>query len=114
MKENFQVVLYFILFLVCPIQLVAQEVIISGKVVDSKANPIDGVSVIIKGTDKGTLTNVNGKFSIKIDSAKKNMIVFSSTGYIQQEVSIQPVAITPYFLTQQATLTQQTDMLLLV
>ena len=88
MKEKFPVVLYFILFFAFPIQLIAQEVIISGKVVDAKANPIEGVSVIIKGTGKGTLTNVNGKFSIELDSVKKNIIVFSSTGYIQQEVSI--------------------------
>ena len=43
-----------------------EKMTISGIVLDSKKDPLIGVSVVIKGTTKGTITDFNGKFSLTI------------------------------------------------
>ncbi len=53
-------------------QTVVQEtsqqkpILVNGIVVDNQGEPLIGVNVIIKGTGKGTLTDVNGKFSLNV------------------------------------------------
>jgi TonB-linked SusC/RagA family outer membrane protein len=68
-------------------QLLAQNRTITGKVTDDKGNPIPNVSVIIKGTNTGTVTKVDGTYSISIPSTAKSL-VFSSVDMVSQEVSI--------------------------
>lgn len=67
--------------------VVAQQVSISGKVVDSgDGNPIPGVSVVVKGTSVGTITDFDGKFTIQAQSS--SILVFSYMGYVTQEVGV--------------------------
>lgn len=68
-------------------QLLAQNRTITGKVTDDKGNPIPNVSVIIKGTNTGTVTKVDGTYSISVPSTAKSL-VFSSVDMVSQEVSI--------------------------
>ena len=73
---------------------------ISGKVTDSKNTPLEGVSVFIKGTKRGVVTNAQGSFTIK-DVPEKGSLVFSFTGFSEQEVSISgETAITVVLLEQ--------------
>ncbi|MES2419117.1 MAG: TonB-dependent receptor [Bacteroidota bacterium] len=58
---------------------------ISGIVKDANGQPMPGVVVKIKGTQKATVTNQDGKFSIG-DVAKDAVLVFSSIGYKPQEI----------------------------
>lgn len=44
------------------------EIIARGRVVDEKNEPLWGVSVLIKGTNLGTVTNANGVFTLKLDT----------------------------------------------
>ncbi|QVY65163.1 SusC/RagA family TonB-linked outer membrane protein [Polaribacter sp. Q13] len=68
------------------LNFVAQDITVKGKVKD-KTGELPGVSVLIKGTTKGTSTDFNGTYSIK---AKKGAIlVFSSLGYKTKKVIIQ-------------------------
>lgn len=60
---------------------------ISGVVVDDKGDPLIGVSVLVKGTTTGTITDVNGKFAFPAVSAKNSILVFTYIGYDAQEVS---------------------------
>ena len=60
--------------------------IIAGKVTDSSGSPIAGVTVIIKGTKKGTATNTAGTFSIEAN--KGDVLVFSSVGFVTREVKV--------------------------
>src|ERR1700730_8332864 len=60
--------------------------VISGKVTDKDGNPVPGVSVSIKGTNKGTTTNTAGNFSI--DANKGDVLVFSSVNFEKQEVPV--------------------------
>src|SRR5665647_1841689 len=66
-----------------PINTPAPFTEITGSVTDENDNPIQGVNVNIKGTNKGTATDANGKFSIDVPA--KGVLVFSSVGYITQE-----------------------------
>ncbi len=57
----------------------AQTITVSGTVTDPSGEPIPGVNVVIEGTQSGTSTDFDGKFSLV---AKPNdVIIFSSLGY---------------------------------
>lgn len=61
---------------------------ITGQVKDSEDNiPIPGVTVLVKGTSTGTLTDIDGNYSIKVPSSD-DVIVFSFVGYEQQEIQV--------------------------
>lgn len=66
---------------------IAQQPALSGKVTDSDTGEgIPGVSVQVKGTTIGTLTDVEGAFSISAGSGY--VLVFSSVGYDPVEVVV--------------------------
>ncbi len=57
---------------------------IHGRVTDSLGNPLSGASILLKGTKRGTTTDVNGYFSLS--GVKENAILnISYTGYIHKE-----------------------------
>jgi TonB-dependent starch-binding outer membrane protein SusC len=61
---------------------------VSGKVTDSeKGEVLPGVSVLIKGTQKGTTTDANGEYSITVADSKA-VLVFSIVGYQPQEIVV--------------------------
>lgn len=60
---------------------------ITGKVHDTKNAPMEGVSVMIKGTKRGVTTNSSGSFTIT-NVPVNATLVFSYTGYADQEVSV--------------------------
>ncbi|WP_232282969.1 TonB-dependent receptor [Pedobacter sp. BAL39] len=64
------------------------DVIVNGKVSDSKGSGLPGVSVSLKGTTTGTLTDVNGQFALKVATAGNYTISFTYIGYITKEVNI--------------------------
>ena len=61
--------------------------IISGKVVTSEGQPLQGASIQIKGTGRGTSTDENGNFKITVAETDK-VIVISYTGYLTVEQTI--------------------------
>lgn len=64
---------------------VAARISISGKVTDSKNQPLPGVTVLEKGTPNTTVTDLNGNYKINV-ADKKAVLVFRYVGYTQQEV----------------------------
>lgn len=60
--------------------------IIKGHVTDEKKMGIPGISVLIKGTNTGTVTNQEGDFSIKADDG--DVLVLSSIGYVNKEIKV--------------------------
>ncbi|MBR1435082.1 MAG: carboxypeptidase-like regulatory domain-containing protein, partial [Bacteroidales bacterium] len=64
----------------------AQNVGISGTVVDSNGEPLIGVSVIVKGTTTGTMTDLDGKFSLNVPSDA--VLEISSIGYVTQSMPV--------------------------
>jgi TonB-dependent starch-binding outer membrane protein SusC len=65
----------------------AQQRSVSGRIADASDNAIPGVSVVVKGTSTGTVTNSEGKYSISVPQSA-NALVFSYIGYKSQEVAI--------------------------
>ena len=65
-----------------------QNLSVSGVVTDaSDGSPLVGVSVMLKGTTSGTITDVNGKFSLKASQGSR--IIFSFIGMEKQEIVVQ-------------------------
>ncbi|WP_282037621.1 SusC/RagA family TonB-linked outer membrane protein [Saccharicrinis aurantiacus] len=63
----------------------AQQSIITGVVTSTEDGlPIPGVSVVVKGTSNGTITNIDGKFSVKVWQGKE--LVFSFVGMETQTI----------------------------
>jgi TonB-linked SusC/RagA family outer membrane protein len=67
---------------------IAALVKISGKVTDEKGKPLEGVSVLIKGSSLGTNTDVNGQFNIDIPDNASKILVFSFIGMVTQEINV--------------------------
>jgi TonB-linked SusC/RagA family outer membrane protein len=78
-----------ILFFTCllAIPTFAQEKTLSGVVVDEDGTLIPGVSVIIKGTTTGTITDTDGKFSFKAPQNAETLMI-SYIGLRTQEITI--------------------------
>lgn len=65
----------------------AETFIVKGKVTDaSDGSGIIGCSVQVKGTTRGTLTNVDGEYTIRAD--KDEILTFSFIGYLRQDVKV--------------------------
>ena len=64
---------------------------ISGIVTSSQGEPLIGASVVIKGTNRGTVTDINGHYELDLTN-DANIIVISPVGYSTEELAItQPV-----------------------
>lgn len=63
---------------------------ITGKIVDSQNSPLPGVNITIKGTTIGTVSDVNGEFSLSV-AADNATLVFSFIGFNTEEVKVGPV-----------------------
>src|SRR6056297_2535102 len=68
--------------------LVAQETTINGKVTDQKGEPLPGVTVLVKETQVGTVTDVDGNYSLDVP-AQRDTLVFSFVGMQTKHVPIQ-------------------------
>lgn len=66
--------------------LFAQNLKITGKVIDSKGEPVIGAYVLVEGTNTGTTTDVDGNYSISAPTNAK--LVFSSMGLTDKTESI--------------------------
>ncbi len=68
--------------------LFAQQETVTGVVTDIYGEPLPGVNVVIKGTNKGTVTDLNGKFSLKVNDIKNDKLRFSFLGYERKIVPL--------------------------
>jgi len=65
---------------------VNQNIVIKGKVTNSKGEPLPGTNIIIKGTIKGTFTDENGSY--QIEAPENATLIFAFIGYIKSEVAV--------------------------
>lgn len=61
---------------------------VTGQVTDEKGEPLIGVSILVKGTSKGTVTDIDGNYKLPLEN-KNAVLVFSYIGYTAQEVNVQ-------------------------
>jgi TonB-dependent SusC/RagA subfamily outer membrane receptor len=59
---------------------------VKGTVTDVKNEPVPGVSILIKGTMQGAITDADGQYSIQVDP--QGVLVFSFVGYKTQEIAV--------------------------
>src|SRR5882724_3018483 len=81
------------ILLLC-LQMSAQQRTVTGKVMDDKGNPIQGASVLVRGTKNGTSTQQDGTFSISVPANAKSLII-SAIGLADQEIAIAGRAAVP-------------------
>ena len=60
---------------------------IKGTIIDQETNePLIGASIVIKGTDNGTITEFDGTFSL--DAKQGDVLIISYTGYTTKEIAV--------------------------
>lgn len=86
MRTKFKGLLTLLLALVVQVTF-AQQKKVSGTVTDAQTGePLPGVNIQIKGTNKGTTTDFDGKFTITV--SPEDVLVFSYIGYQPKEVKV--------------------------
>lgn len=90
LKNRATVLKYFVamlfMFFTGTSQLFAQQKTITGLVQDGNNEPLLGVNVTVKGTNRATISDFDGNYSIK--AKKGSVIVFFSLGYKTKEVGV--------------------------
>jgi len=74
------------ILLMSSISVFAQKSMITGKVVDIKGDPLIGVNVLVKGTTNGTVTDIDGKYSISTSAGSS--LSFTYIGFTPQEIKV--------------------------
>lgn len=64
----------------------AQNVTVSGTVTDDTGQPLPGVNVVVEGTATGTITDIEGNYSLTVPS--DGVLVFNFIGFSPQSVSV--------------------------
>lgn len=69
------------------VQAITQTKVLKGQITDETGEPMIGVSVLVKGTSAGTVTDLNGNYSLEIP-AGKTILEVSYIGYKTQDITI--------------------------
>lgn len=67
--------------------LMAQSVLVTGKVVDKEGKPLPGVTVLKQGTTNATVTSLDGKFALS-NLSEKDTLRFSYVGYTTERIRV--------------------------
>ena len=86
MKKILKFSLVVILFTL-QLSAYAQEITVSGIVTDESGEPIPGVSISIKNTYTGTITDIDGKYSLSLAN-KDVTLVYSFIGFSTKEIAV--------------------------
>lgn len=76
-----------LLFTILQIVVYGQEITINGTVRSVSGESLPGVSIVVKGTTTGTITNLEGNYSIE-NLSPESVLVFSFVGYISVEIQV--------------------------
>lgn len=83
-----RLVLLFVLFFI-GISAYAQNMTVTGRVIDDDGIEVIGASVVVKGaTGVGTITDLDGNYSLTVNDASRDVLVFSYVGMTSQEVKV--------------------------
>ena len=78
----------FLVTLLCLTSAFAQQTIrVTGKVVDNFGESMPGVNVQVKGTTIGSITDVDGNFSVNVPNSK-SVLLISFIGYVKEEIPV--------------------------
>lgn len=77
----------FLLFSVCTVIAFGQGFTITGTVTNDTGNVLDGANIVVKGTNNGTFTDVEGKYVLD-HVADGSVLQFSFVGYSTQDITV--------------------------
>ena len=72
--------------LLLSLQLFARQVSVSGSVVDNTGEPLPGASVVLKGSNMGVVTDIDGNFITKVETGQS--LVASFIGFMSREAAV--------------------------
>jgi len=84
MKQIFKVIGILFIFCVLIVATISAQTV-KGKIVDDKGDPIIGANVLEKGTSNGSITDVNGSFTLQLKSEKSTLEI-TYVGYQTKEI----------------------------
>ncbi len=87
MKRLIFVISCFFLFCIFSVDAFAQNTTLIGKVTDAEGNPLENVSVLLKGTSIGTTSDRNGNYQLSATKPSGNILVFSYVGFTDKEIT---------------------------
>lgn len=99
MKRIKRLFLCFIITLTSFSYAQAQDYSVSGLITDEFQNPLPGVNVLIKGTSQGTITDIDGNYSIEVPEGN-SILVYSMMGYETQELDAKGQTVIDLILTE--------------
>ena len=79
-------ILFIFFLLLITVVYAQQQVTITGKVIDNTGLGLPGVSILEKGTVSGTVTDIDGNYSLQASS--NSTLVFSFMGFVSQEIFV--------------------------
>lgn len=88
MKITIKFLLTALVFLFSGFSLWAQSDVVKGQVSNSSGEPMPGVNIVYKGTNKGTISNANGEFTLPERPEGVKKFTLSFVGYKTQEIAI--------------------------
>ena len=86
--KSLPICIFMFFFLFTPFVYSQSRKQITGSVQDVQGNPLIGVSILETGTSNGTITDMNGTYSLNISSTNATLR-FSYIGYEEQLIKIQ-------------------------
>ncbi|GAO31190.1 SusC/RagA family TonB-linked outer membrane protein [Geofilum rubicundum] len=87
-RRNLRTVLLTLLMAIS-ISAFAQEISVSGTVVDTEGEPLPGVNIIIKGTTTGAVSDFDGNFQLQVPDAQTAVLLFRFIGFEEQEIAVE-------------------------
>lgn len=104
MMKHYKIPCFLVLLLMLAnVSAWAQETIaIRGKITDSRdGTPLPGVTIIEKGTTRGTATDINGEYTMNVSPGA--VLVISFIGYLQEEIPVNNGTVIDYSLVEDIT-----------
>lgn len=86
-KHRIRSLWLLLLLLTCSVTVWSQGSSVTGRVSDEKGELLIGVSVQEKGTTNGTITDMNGQYTLKLSTGNPILLI-SYIGYKPQEVKV--------------------------
>lgn len=77
---------FLIMFLLGYSLFVSAQTTISGKVSDQEGNPLIGVTILVKGTTLGVVTNIEGEYTLQANEG--DILQYSYVGYLSEERNV--------------------------
>lgn len=87
MKKNYAMTLLFLLGFLASVPLYAQQTVKGKVTAQEDGEPLPGASILIQGTSTGTVTDIDGNYSIEVPNAN-TVLVFSFIGFDSKSLTV--------------------------